>query len=153
MREEKFDKDSYKVSGGLHGVGVSCVNALSNHLRAEVFHNGTHYMQEYSKGVPQYALKEVGTTEDRGTLVTFTPDDSIFIETTYQYGIAEARMRELAFLNKGISITLVDERKRKRTAVSRAMLLFWGWIEEFVDFINVTGKAVAGSDPHGRRKE
>jgi DNA gyrase subunit B len=79
-------------------------------------------MQEYSKGVPQYALKEVGTSEDRGTLVTFTPDDSIFIETTYQYGILEARMRELAFLNKGISITLTDERDgRKKTAVSRAI--------------------------------
>ena len=134
----KFDKDSYKVSGGLHGVGVSCVNALSNHLRAEVFRNGTHYMQEYSKGVPQYALKEVGTTEDRGTLVTFTPDDSIFIETTYQYGILEARMRELAFLNKGISITLTDEREKVEDGSFKSHNFYSeGGLKEFVDFIDM----------------
>ncbi len=134
----KFDKDSYKVSGGLHGVGVSCVNALSNHLRAEVFRNGTHYMQEYSKGVPQYALKEVGATEDRGTLVTFTPDDSIFIETTYQYGILEARMRELAFLNKGISITLTDEREKEEDGSFKSHNFYSeGGLKEFVDFIDM----------------
>ena len=134
----KFDKDSYKVSGGLHGVGVSCVNALSNHLRAEVFRNGTHYMQEYSKGVPQYALKEVGTTEDRVTLVTFTPDDSIFIETTYQYGILEARMRELAFLNKGISITLTDEREKEEDGSFKSHNFYSeGGLKEFVDFIDM----------------
>jgi len=134
----KFDKDSYKVSGGLHGVGVSCVNALSNHLRAEVFRNGTHYVQEYSKGVPQYALKEVGTTEDRGTLVTFTPDDSIFIETTYQYGILEARMRELAFLNKGISITLTDEREKEEDGSFKSHNFYSeGGLKEFVDFIDM----------------
>ena len=134
----KFDKDSYKVSGGLHGVGVSCVNALSNHLRAEVFRNGTHYMQEYSKGAPQYALKEVGTTEDRGTLVTFTPDDSIFIETTYQYGILEARMRELAFLNKGISITLTDEREKEEDGSFKSHNFYSeGGLKEFVDFIDM----------------
>jgi DNA gyrase subunit B len=134
----KFDKDSYKVSGGLHGVGVSCVNALSNHLRAEVFRNGTHYMQEYSKGVPQYALKEVGTTEDQGTLVTFTPDDSIFIETTYQYGILEARMRELAFLNKGISITLTDEREKEEDGSFKSHNFYSeGGLKEFVDFIDM----------------
>jgi DNA gyrase subunit B len=134
----KFDKDSYKVSGGLHGVGVSCVNALSNHLKAEVFRNGTHYMQEYSKGVPQYALKEVGTTKDRGTLVTFTPDDSIFIETTYQYGILEARMRELAFLNKGISITLTDEREKEEDGSFKSHNFYSeGGLKEFVDFIDM----------------
>ena len=134
----KFDKDSYKVSGGLHGVGVSCVNALSNHLKAEVFRNGTHYMQEYSKGAPQYALKEVGTTEDRGTLVTFTPDDSIFIETTYQYGILEARMRELAFLNKGISITLTDEREKEEDGSFKSHNFYSeGGLKEFVDFIDM----------------
>ncbi len=134
----KFDKDSYKVSGGLHGVGVSCVNALSNHLRAEVFRNGTHYMQEYSKGVPQYPLKEVGTTDDRGTLVTFTPDDSIFIETTYQYGILETRMRELAFLNKGISITLTDEREKQEDGSFKSHNFYSeGGLKEFVDFIDM----------------
>ena len=134
----KFDKDSYKVSGGLHGVGVSCVNALSNHLKAEVFRNGRHYVQEYSKGVPQYPLKEVGTTEDRGTLVTFTPDDSIFIETTYQYSILEARMRELAFLNKGISITLTDEREKEEDGSFKSHNFYSeGGLKEFVDFIDM----------------
>lgn len=134
----KFDKDSYKVSGGLHGVGVSCVNALSNHLKAEVFRNGRHYVQEYSKGVPQYPLKEVGTTEDQGTLVTFTPDDSIFIETTYQYSILEARMRELAFLNKGISITLTDEREKEEDGSFKSHNFYSeGGLKEFVDFIDM----------------
>ena len=134
----KFDKDSYKVSGGLHGVGVSCVNALSNHLKAEVFRNGRHYVQEYSKGVPQYPLKEVGTTEDQGTLVTFTPDDSIFIETTYQYSILEARMRELAFLNKGISITLKDEREKEEDGSFKSHNFYSeGGLKEFVDFIDM----------------
>lgn len=134
----KFDKDSYKVSGGLHGVGVSCVNALSNHLKAEVFRNGRHYEQEYSKGVPQYPLKEVGTTEDRGTLVTFTPDDSIFIETTYQYSILEARMRELAFLNKGISITLTDEREKEEDGSFKSHNFYSeGGLKEFIDFIDM----------------
>ena len=134
----KFDKDSYKVSGGLHGVGVSCVNALSNHLKAEVFRNGRHYVQEYSKGVPQYPLKEVGTTEDRGTLVTFTPDDSIFIETTYQYSILEARMRELAFLNKGISITLTDEREEEEDGSFKSHNFYSeGGLKEFIDFIDM----------------
>ena len=134
----KFDKDSYKVSGGLHGVGVSCVNALSNHLKAEVFRNGRHYVQEYSKGVPQYPLKEVGTTEDRGTLVTFTPDDSIFIETTYQYSILEARMRELAFLNKGISITLKDEREKEEDGSFKSHNFYSeGGLKEFIDFIDM----------------
>ena len=134
----KFDKDSYKVSGGLHGVGVSCVNALSNHLKAEVFRNGRHYVQEYSKGVPQYPLKEVGTTEDQGTLVTFTPDDSIFIETTYQYSILEARMRELAFLNKGISITLTDEREKEEDGSFKSHNFYSeGGLKEFIDFIDM----------------
>ncbi|WP_413532286.1 DNA topoisomerase (ATP-hydrolyzing) subunit B [Empedobacter brevis] len=107
----KFDKDTYKVSGGLHGVGVSCVNALSNHLTAEVFKNGKHYIQEYSKGKPLYDVKEVGPTEKNGTTVTFTPDDTIFQEIReYNYSTLANRLRELAFLNKGIVIVLVDER-------------------------------------------
>lgn len=133
----KFDKDSYKVSGGLHGVGVSCVNALSNHLKAEVYRNGKHFIQEYEKGVPQYPLKEVGTTDDRGTLVTFIPDDSIFIETTYQYSILEARMRELAFLNKGISITLTDEREKDEEDNFKSDTFYSeGGLKEFVEFID-----------------
>lgn len=133
----KFDKDSYKVSGGLHGVGVSCVNALSTHLRAEVFRNGTHYVQEFSRGVPQFPVKEVGTTQDRGTLVIFKPDETIFIDTVYQYGILEARMRELAFLNKGISITLIDEREQDENGDYKSQtFLSEGGLKEFVEFID-----------------
>lgn len=106
----KFDKDTYKVSGGLHGVGVSCVNALSIHLRAEVHREGKIFEQEYSIGKPQYDVREIGTTDVTGTFVTFKPDASIFESTVYNYDTLAARMRELAFLNKGITITLTDER-------------------------------------------
>jgi DNA gyrase subunit B len=106
----KFDKDSYKVSGGLHGVGVSCVNALSDHLKATVFRDGKVYEQEYERGKAMYPVKEVGITDKRGTAVTFKPDVSIFSTTEYNYDTLAARMRELAFLNKGIRITLTDLR-------------------------------------------
>jgi len=108
----KFDKDSYKVSGGLHGVGVSCVNALSDHLKATVFKDGKIYVQEYSRGKALYPVKQTGETTDRGTLVTFHPDDTIFTQTIeYSYETLSNRMRELAFLNKGITIILTDERQ------------------------------------------
>ncbi len=107
----KFDKDSYKVSGGLHGVGVSCVNALSTLLVAEVHRDGKHYKQEYSEGKPKYPVKEIGTTDYRGTIVTFTPDATIFQATEYNYDTLAARLRELAYLNKGIKLTLTDERR------------------------------------------
>jgi len=109
----KFDKDSYKVSGGLHGVGVSCVNGLSEHLRAEVFRNGIHYMQEFEYGKPMYPVKEIGTTNQRGTLIWFKPDNSIFITTEYKFGTLSTRLKELAFLNKGITLEIVDEREEK----------------------------------------
>lgn len=108
----KFDKDSYKVSGGLHGVGVSCVNALSINLKAEVHRNGKVYMQEYSKGKPLSAVAEIGTTDKKGTIITFKPDDSIFITTSYNFEILAARLRELAFLNSGIELTIVDRREK-----------------------------------------
>jgi DNA gyrase subunit B len=108
----KFNKDSYKVSGGLHGVGVSCVNALSKHLRAEVHREGKIWQQEYQIGVPQYEVKAVGETDKSGTIVTFTPDDSIFRVTEYKYEILSARLRELAFLNSGIRLNLTDEREK-----------------------------------------
>jgi len=108
----KFDKDSYKVSGGLHGVGVSCVNALSINLKAEVHRNGKVYMQEYSKGKPLSAVAEIGTTDRKGTIITFKPDDSIFITTSYNFEILAARLRELAFLNSGIELTIVDRREK-----------------------------------------
>ena len=108
----KFDKDSYKVSGGLHGVGVSCVNALSEHLQAIVYREGKTYEQEYSKGKALYPVKETGTTDHRGTQVTFLPDKSIFDSTIYNYETLANRMRELSFLNKGITITLTDKREK-----------------------------------------
>ncbi len=111
----KFDKDSYKVSGGLHGVGVSCVNALSESLTARVFREGKEYEQHYSKGKPNGPVKEVGKSDKRGTLVTFTPDKEIFKEITdFDYEILSKRMRELSFLNKGITISILDNRKKDK---------------------------------------
>lgn len=108
----KFDKDSYKVSGGLHGVGVSCVNALSSHLMAEVHRDGKLYQQEYNIGKPKYPVKEAGTTDYRGTIVTFTPDTTIFQASEYNFETLSTRLRELAFLNKGIRLTIIDERHK-----------------------------------------
>ena len=107
----KFDKDSYKVSGGLHGVGVSCVNALSTHLRAEVHQDGKIFEQEFSIGKPLYAAREIGVTDYRGTIIHFKPDDSIFQVTEYKYETVANRLRELSFLNKGITLTLTDKRE------------------------------------------
>ena len=108
----KFDKDTYKVSGGLHGVGVSCVNALSIFLKAEVHREGKIFVQEYSCGKPQFPVKEVGVSTETGTIVTFMPDDSIFTQTTeYIFATIAGRLRELAYLNKGIHLDLIDERE------------------------------------------
>ena len=109
----KFNKNSYKVSGGLHGVGVSCVNALSDHMIVNVYRDGKVYQQEYSKGKPLYAVKEVGVTDKRGTKITFHPDGSIFTITEYKYDTLLERMRELAYLNKGITIDITDLREMK----------------------------------------
>ena len=110
----KFDKDSYKVSGGLHGVGVSCVNALSDHLRATVHREGVVWEQEYERGKAIYPVKQIGTTDKRGTIVTFKPDSTIFQQTLeYSYDTLASRMRELSYLNKGITITLTDRRHKK----------------------------------------
>ncbi|MCD7963926.1 MAG: DNA topoisomerase (ATP-hydrolyzing) subunit B [Rikenellaceae bacterium] len=108
----KFNKDSYKVSGGLHGVGVSCVNALSNLLVAEVHRGGKIYKQTYSKGAPQTQVEIIGETDRTGTTVTFKPDDTIFTVTEYSYEILSSRLRELAFLNKGIRLTITDLREK-----------------------------------------
>ena len=107
----KFDKDSYKVSGGLHGVGVSCVNALSISFKAEIHREGKIFQQEYSKGKPLYDVKVIGNSDKTGTIITFLPDDSIFLTTVYKYEILAARLRELAFLNAGISLILIDKRE------------------------------------------
>ena len=107
----KFSKDSYKVSGGLHGVGVSCVNALSTHLKAEIHREGKIFVQEFSRGVPLYSVKVVGEAEDTGTIITFKPDPEIFTVTTeYSYDILAARLRELGYLNKGVKLTITDTR-------------------------------------------
>ena len=109
----KFDKGSYKVSGGLHGVGVSCVNALSTLLIAEIHRDGKIFRQSYSKGAPTSPVEVIGTCDDRGTTITFKPDGSIFTLTTeYKYDILANRLRELAFLNKGIHLNLLDKRQR-----------------------------------------
>lgn len=107
----KFDKGSYKVSGGLHGVGVSCVNALSNHLKAEVHRDGKMYVQEFEKGNPLYPVKEIGPSNRRGTIVTFKPDDTVFTVTEYQFKILAHRLRELSFLNAKLRLSLTDMRK------------------------------------------
>lgn len=107
----KFNKDTYKVSGGLHGVGVSCVNALSKHLKAEIHRNGKFYIQEYSIGKPLYEVKEQGNSDRTGTIITFTPDDTIFTTTEFTYEILASRLRELAYLNKGVSLVITDLRE------------------------------------------
>lgn len=134
----KFDKDTYKVSGGLHGVGVSCVNALSIHLKAEVHREGQVFVQEYSQGKPQYDVKVVGTTEKRGTVITFTPDAEIFTQTTeYRYDTLASRLRELAFLNKGITLTLVDEREELADGSFLSEVFHSeGGLKEFVQFLD-----------------
>lgn len=107
----KFDKNTYKVSGGLHGVGVSCVNALSIHLRAEVHRDGKVYEQEYSRGKPLYEVREIGNSSNTGTKITFQPDPEIFDSTVYKYDTLATRLRELAFLNKGLTLSITDERE------------------------------------------
>lgn len=143
----KFDKDSYKVSGGLHGVGVSCVNALSDHLRATVFRDGKVYEQEYERGKSLYPVKQIGETGKRGTTVTFKPDASIFTQTTeYSYDTLAARMRELSFLNKGITITLTDKRETKEDGsfVSEVFHSQEG-LKEFVKFLDGNREPIIAS--------
>lgn len=136
----KFDKDSYKVSGGLHGVGVSCVNALSDPMHVTVKRNGKIFEQEYREGIPQYAVREIGETEDHGTCVRFKPDHKIFKEYVYSRDILVGRLRELSFLNKGVTIILIDERadvengeKIEETFHSD------GGIVEFIEFLDKKG--------------
>lgn len=133
----KFDKDSYKVSGGLHGVGVSCVNALSTHLLVEVYRNGKTYRQEYSCGKPITQVSEAGASDKTGTFVKFKPDASIFITTEYKYSILATRMRELAFLNKGITIILTDRRHLNEDGSYQTEIFHSEeGLKEFVKFID-----------------
>ena len=132
----KFDKGSYKVSGGLHGVGVSCVNALSSHMMSQVFRNGTIYQQEYEKGKPLYPVKVVGETDKRGTRQQFWPDGSIFTTTTFQWDIVARRMRELAFLNAGIRITLTDARPDAEGKTRQEVFHAKDGLKEFVRYVD-----------------
>ena len=133
----KFDKDSYKVSGGLHGVGVSCVNALSSLLKVNVHRDGMEYQQEYNIGKPLYDVKEVGPSSFRGTIVYFEPDTSIFYESVYQFDILAARLRELSYLNRGIRILLTDERDIQEDGTQRSQEFYSeGGLKEFTEFID-----------------
>jgi len=133
----KFDKDSYKVSGGLHGVGVSCVNALSTSLIATVQRDGKIYQQKYSQGKALGNVQEIGASEITGTEVFFQPDGSIFNELVYNYDTLAARLRELAFLNKGITITLTDERVKEENGEFKSETFYSeGGLKEFVEFID-----------------
>jgi len=136
----KFDKDTYKVSGGLHGVGVSCVNALSTDLKVTVYsRDGKIYQQEYKIGVPQYPVKEVGTTDRTGTSVLFKPDESIFTVTEYKYETVAGRLRELSFLNAGIRIELKDLRELDENGAPRSDDFFSeGGLREFVMYLDAT---------------
>jgi DNA gyrase subunit B len=133
----KFDKDTYKVSGGLHGVGVSCVNALSTHLKAEVYRDGKITTQEFCIGKPLYPAKETGTTDDRGTIITFTPDSSIFTVQEYSYTTLANRIRELSYLNKGINMVLIDERQRDENGQPLSETFYSvGGLREFVLYLD-----------------
>ncbi|HBB92487.1 MAG TPA: DNA topoisomerase IV subunit B, partial [Bacteroidales bacterium] len=133
----KFNKESYKVSGGLHGVGVSCVNALSIQLIAEIHRDGKKYQQEYSKGIPQGPVKETGTSDKNGTIIHFLPDPEIFTVSEYKYEILADRLRELAFLNKKIRLTMTDERTTNEdgTFVREEFYSLEG-LKEYVDYID-----------------
>ena len=132
----KFDKGSYKVSGGLHGVGVSCVNALSTKMLSQVFRNGKIYQQEYEKGKPLYSVKVVGETDQQGTRQQFWPDPTIFTNTTYKYDIIAKRMRELAYLNAGITITLTDMRPDEEGKTRQEVFHAKEGLKEFVRYVD-----------------
>ena len=142
----KFDKDSYKVSGGLHGVGVSCVNALSESLTATVYRDGKIWEQQYERGKALSPVKEIGTADKKGTVVTFKPDAQIFTQTLeYNYDTLSLRMRELAYLNKGIKISIEDRRHKDENGnfISETFLSEEG-LKEFIRFLDETREAIIG---------
>jgi DNA gyrase subunit B len=137
----KFDKNTYKVSGGLHGVGVSCVNALSSRLEVTVERDGKVFQQEYRRGIPQYSVREAGNSDRTGTIVRFWPDTEIFTTTTYNKDILESRLRELAYLNRKIKITLIDEREKDENGTVYSKVFYSeGGIVEFVEMLDQNGK-------------
>ncbi len=145
----KFDKGTYKVSGGLHGVGVSCVNALSSYLKVEVHRNGKIYMQEYSRGKPYMDVKIIGETDKTGTIITFKPDDTIFKVLEFRYDILATRLRELAFLNAGITLTIIDKRVVKEDGSYRSERFYSEkGLKEFVQYIDRTKEPLISEPIH-----
>ena len=144
----KFDKDSYKVSGGLHGVGVSCVNALSSHLLAEVHRDGQIWQQEYSIGQPLGDIKAIGSTDKTGTIITFKPDTDIFITTVYNYEILSARLRELAYLNAGIRLNITDLREGNNGDSRSEEFYSDKGLSEFVEFLDTTREKLIDNVVH-----
>ncbi len=151
----KFDKDTYKVSGGLHGVGVSCVNALSTYLRAEVHRDGKVFEQIYSEGIPQTEVREIGVTDKRGTNITFKPDGTIFEDLVYDFDTLAKRLRELSYLNKGLHLFLVDEREIDEDTKEFRKVFFYseGGLKEFVNFIDQSRTSILESPIHVTSKE
>lgn len=145
----KFDKGTYKVSGGLHGVGVSCVNALSTYLRAEVHKQGSVYVQEYSCGKPLTGVEKIGDATDTGTTITFKPDDSIFAVTEYKYDTLASRLRELAFLNAGVRLSLTDKRQKREDGTYKSDIFYSEkGLEEFVRYIDASKEALVDDVIH-----
>ena len=150
----KFDKDTYKVSGGLHGVGVSCVNALSSYLKAQVHRDGKVYVQEYSEGKPKADVKEVGTADFTGTYVTFRPDDTIFEELVYKYETLAIRMKELSYLNKGLTLHLTDERVKDENGEFKTEVFYSeGGLVEYVQHLDEARQAIISRPIHVRGKK
>ncbi len=150
----KFDKDSYKVSGGLHGVGVSCVNALSDYLRAEVHREGKIFVQEYSVGKPTTEVVEIGATERTGTTIEFHPDPTIFDTTDFKFDVLAARLKELSYLNSGLLLTLTDEREKDEEGKPRYEEFFSeGGLKEFVEHLDEGRTPIIESPIHVKGKE
>ncbi|MEA3514703.1 MAG: ATP-binding protein, partial [Nanoarchaeota archaeon] len=139
----KFDSDSYKVSGGLHGVGISVVNALSKSLVVKVMRDNKIYSMEFERGITKGSMKEIGDTQETGTVVTFSPDHEIFEDVKFHFDILAARLRELAFLNKGVRINLIDERPQNGDAKGMSKEFYYeGGIIEFVQYLNKNKNAL-----------
>jgi len=149
----KFDKDTYKVSGGLHGVGVSCVNALSSYVKAEIHRDGKIHVQEYSEGIPTSSVDEVGTTDHTGTTISFTPDRSIFEETEYKWDLLANRLREQSFLNKGLTLHLIDERAEGEDEPRQETFHSEGGLVEFVEYLDETRTKLIDKPIHASAKE
>lgn len=149
----KFDKDTYKVSGGLHGVGVSCVNALSVYLRAEVRREGKIFQQEYSKGIPTSEVVVVGESTETGTTITFKPDSTILESLDYKYETLSVRMRELAYLNKGLTLSLIDERLDDEGKITQETFHSEGGLAEFVSYLDQSRTSIISEPIHVVGKE